>query len=330
MKLLALALCCGTPFGAIAWEVVLPLLLVRRRRAAVAAAVAFTLSATAAHAFKRTHNSGDLCLWWATRGHSFQIDSRGTPDVVGPAAFNAVRKSFATWAAVSGSDLAFPDQGLSYDPKDRKVGFFPGQFNRNLVLWRTANCATRAPPGDACLTAGGCGNLYDCWEHNPDVIATTLTTSNSFTGQIRDSDIELNDSPAANNSRFIFTAADGPPCNDPTQTGCVRYDIQNTVTHEAGHSLGLDHSLDPTATMFATAPEGEVAKRTLHADDILGIQTIYPLGQPTVTCLTSPIALVQSGSSSGGCSSAGSLAPLALLLLLRARGRRGPAVSRGR
>ena len=288
-----------------------------RLRSTALAAVALCALAPAAHAFVRSKNSGDLCLWWATRGHSFQIDASGTPDVVGPAAFTAIRKSFAAWAAVPGSDLAFLDQGLSLDPKDRRVGFVQGQFNRNLVLWRTANCRTRAPPGDACLTAGGCGNLYDCWEHNPDVIATTTTTSNSFTGQIRDSDIELNDAPAADGSKFIFTASDGPACNDPNQTGCVRIDIQNTVTHEAGHSLGLDHSRDPSATMYATAPEGETSKRTLRDDDLQGIRAIYPLGQPTVTCLASPITLVQSGSSSGGgCSSPGAVSPLALLFVL--------------
>jgi uncharacterized protein (TIGR03382 family) len=263
-------------------------------------------------------NSGGLCVFWATRGHSFLIDAKGTPDVVGTAAFTAIRKSFAAWAGVAGSDLSFPDQGLSLDPKNRKVGFFPGQFNVNLVLWRTASCATTVPPGDACVTEGGCGNKYDCWDHGDAVIATTTTTSNRYTGQISDTDIELNDAPGSDGStKFNFTANDGPPCNDPNQSGCVRIDIQNTITHEAGHSLGLDHTTVPDATMFATAPEGEISKRTLHDDDIQAIQLIYPAGKPTLTCLSDPITLTQTGSSSSaGCSTASSPGALPLLLLL--------------
>lgn len=305
----------------------LPLLgLLLRRRRAVAGAALLALAALPAHAYKRSVNAGGLCVFWATRGHSFIIDAQGTPDVVGPAAFTAVRKSFAAWAAAPGSDLSFNDQGLSLNPKNRKVGFFPGQYNVNLVLWRTANCATAVPPGDPCRQAGGCANLYDCWDHGDAVLATTTTTSNRYTGQISDTDIELNDSPTSDgSSRFVFTANDGSPCTDPNQTGCVRIDIQNTITHEAGHSLGLDHTTVPDATMFATAPEGEISKRTLHDDDLQAINLIYPAGKPTLTCLSDPITLTQTGSSDGGgCSTAspaGALPLLAVLLLLRGRRR---------
>ena len=294
-------------------------LLLRRRR--LAAVAALSLAALPAHAYKRSINSGGLCVYWATRGHSFIIDGRGTPDVVGPAAFTAVRKGFAAWAAAPGSDLSFPDLGLSLDPRDRRVGFVPGGDNVNLVLWRTANCAAAVPPGDPCVQAGGCGNLYDCWDHGDTILATTTTTSNRYTGQISDSDIELNDAPTRDGaSRFVFTANDGSPCNDPNQTGCVRTDIQNTVTHEAGHTLGLDHTTVADATMFATAPEGELSKRTLHPDDLQVIQLIYPAGKPTVTCIGDPIALTQTGSSNGaGCTSASPAGALSLLLLLLRR-----------
>ncbi len=302
------------------------LFLSRRRLAAAVAAPALFMLALAlpAHAYVRSLNKGGLCVFWATRGHSFIIDAKGTPDVVGTAAFTAVRKSFAAWAGVPGSDLSFQDQGLSLDPKNRKVGFFPGQFNVNLVLWRTASCSTAVPPGDSCVQEGGCGNKYDCWDHGDAVIATTTTTSNRYTGQISDTDIELNDAPGSDGStKFVFTANDGVPCNDPNQTGCVRIDIENTITHEAGHSLGLDHTTVPDATMYATAPEGEISKRTLHDDDRQAIQLIYPAGKPTVTCVSDSITLAQTGSaSSAGCSttsSVGALPLLALVALLRRR-----------
>lgn len=269
-------------------------------------ALVLTLAAGApAYAYQRTVNSGGVVTWWSTRGHPFQIDAQGTPDVPGTAPFTAIRKSFSTWAGIACSDLVFRDDGLSSNPKDRVVGYFPGQVNRNLVLFRTRRCGNGkdggvVPAGDPCLSQGGCGNVYDCWDHDAAAIATSTTTSNRFTGQIGDADIELNDSVASDGSRFIFTALDGPPCTDPTQTGCVRMDIQNTVTHEAGHTMGLDHSADPGAAMYATAPPGEISKRVLGSDDVQAICDIYPKGAQTVTG-SGAIALRPAGSSNGGC-----------------------------
>lgn len=313
----------------------------RRRRGSKAwslAVISVILSfAPQASAYKRSVNSGGLHTFWSTRGHTFMIDARGTPDVVGAAPFDAIRKSFLSWSGVSCSDLVFQDLGLSQNPADRQIGYLPGGFNRNLILFRTANCAGGAvPPGDPCLTSGGCGNKYDCWDHNGAVIATTTTTSNKFTGQIADSDIEFNDAPDPGGGKFVFTAVDSPPCLDPGQTSCVRIDIQNTATHEIGHTLGLDHSSDPTATMYATAPEGETAKRTLHPDDVQGLCDIYPKGAPTATDLGDPITIVPTGPAGGGCG-AGSAAPGlqglgVLLAALAARRRRvrapGPVVSK--
>ena len=300
------------------------------------------LSAGPALAYKQSVNGGGVKIWWSTRGHPFQIDALGTPDVPGPAAFTAIRRSFLSWASVSCSDLAFPDQGLSQNPKDRVVGYFPGAYNRNLVLFRTRRCGNGkdggvVPAGDPCLgVRPGCGNTYDCWDdltHGSGVIATTTTTSNKFTGQINDTDIEINDSIDRFGTKFTFTAVDGSPCTDPNQTGCVRLDVQNTITHEAGHSLGLDHTLDPNATMYATAPEGEVSKRVLGADDIQGICDIYPRGKQTVTGNLDPITLTPSGASNGGgCGStqpgpAAALAALLLLLQKRRRSRRKPQLA---
>jgi hypothetical protein len=55
-------------------------------------------------------------------------------------------------------------------------------------------------------------------------------------------------------------------------------DVQNTVTHEAGHLIGFAHSPDPESTMFATAMLNETTKRDLTADDIQGMCDVFPLG----------------------------------------------------
>lgn len=54
------------------------------------------------------------------------------------------------------------------------------------------------------------------------------------------------------------------------------YDVQNCFTHELGHFLGLGDELSKTSgTMYVQANLGETNKRTLEADDINGLKTIY-------------------------------------------------------
>lgn len=58
-----------------------------------------------------------------------------------------------------------------------------------------------------------------------------------------------------------------------------KHDIQNIVTHEVGHFLGLGHEKTPQdsdATMYAVASTGETKKRTLATSDIAGITAAYP------------------------------------------------------
>jgi hypothetical protein len=70
--------------------------------------------------------------------------------------------------------------------------------------------------------------------------------------------------------------------DDPLDlAGNGTYDFYTVVLHEMGHSLGLDHSSDPSSVMALYSAHG--ALRTLTADDIAGIQAIYgPRQAPVV------------------------------------------------
>ena len=74
------------------------------------------------------------------------------------------------------------------------------------------------------------------------------------------------------------------PINGPgyawdTQGEEDKVDLQNAITHEMGHVLGLGHLPDPNATMYDSAVKGELNKRDLDQEDISCIQTLYPQGE---------------------------------------------------
>ena len=55
-------------------------------------------------------------------------------------------------------------------------------------------------------------------------------------------------------------------------------DIENIVTHELGHGLGLDDMYDTACsevTMYGYSDNGETSKRTLEEPDITGLQELY-------------------------------------------------------
>lgn len=100
---------------------------------------------------------------------------------------------------------------------------------------------------------------------DPSAYAVTTVWHNTRTGEIYDVDMEINE--------------DGRVYADcPSPTGCAdgRVDLQNVLTHEAGHYFGLAHSAAASSTMFASSPPGEVGKRILEADDIEGFCNAYP------------------------------------------------------
>jgi hypothetical protein len=151
------------------------------------------------------------------------------------------------------------------------------------------------------------------WMGAVGALAITTLTYHCSDGSIIDADIALN------GENFTFDTAGS----------ATRADVQNTVTHEAGHFVGFAHSADTESTMYASAQPGETKKRDLTADDIDGLCTVYPDGgvtpQPDAGTsdagLTGSDAGIPSGTvESGGCATAAG-APWLLLLLFWKRRR---------
>ncbi len=78
-----------------------------------------------------------------------------------------------------------------------------------------------------------------------------------------------------------WTWADGPG----TITGS-QFDIQAVGCHEIGHSLGLGHSNTGAATMFGSIGNGSTGPRSIHSDDIAGVQSIYGAADPAKPRIT--------------------------------------------
>ena len=68
--------------------------------------------------------------------------------------------------------------------------------------------------------------------------------------------------------------------------------VEDVATHELGHSLGLSHSADSTATMYASMSYCTQQVRSLAADDIAGLRSLYGTGsnQPPTVGITTPAA----------------------------------------
>ena len=101
-------------------------------------------------------------------------------------------------------------------------------------------------------------------------IALTTLTFQDEDGEIFDVDVEIN------SAQFEITA------NDEV----IKADLQAIATHEAGHFFGLSHTKVDGSTMEAQYSVGDTSLRTIEADDIAGICTVYPPDRQAAACLS--------------------------------------------
>jgi hypothetical protein len=288
------------------------------RLAALLAMGLVALLSLDALAYVRTTTPEGHPIAWKRSCVFLTPDFAGSPDVGAQATHRVIAAAAESWNSAAWS-CDSPFQFVVQEPKeDLKRGFTTKGTNKNVVVW-----------------------LEDHWgdgevDYDPNAVALTTITfiadpGAEDDGEILDADVEFN----GVNGRFFVT-----PPGDPGA-----HDIQNTLTHELGHVLGLDHpcydgAVDPrpidhqgnpipdcqprwelppellALTMYNFTDPGETNKRSLEADDVAGICGIYPQTDQPGPC--EPVSF-----SPGGCScatatarakEAGALLPLILFL----------------
>ena len=332
-----------------------------------ALAIAALLAASPADAYVRTRSSTTgVPLAWPVPIAPWQVNpswADPAPSCRGGGALGAAQAAFSRWAQTGCANLQLPYAGESSE-----AGIGINSAGQSVVLFRNGWCsmdprivdrstvpATILDPcfSDPDLT---CGDKYGCFQdpvackdQDPCVswglIALTTVLHDPATGRILAADVEVvgwdgagagNAIPAPPPHGWYFTCYPGTQpatlCSSYGQDACVYQDLQNTLTHEAGHFVGLAHpcratgySSDPSSlplctasvpagevpyaarTMAPTTSPGEISKRTLSADDVAGVCAVYPEASGGCGC--------------GGGEATGAAALLGLAALAR-RGRR--------
>lgn len=239
------------------------------------ALVVLSWSLTASAFELRTDSQGDVVKW--QRSLVFVLDPALSQKLGDVAAASAVR------AAIAELDDATPE--LTVSVKDGEVhgpgyDLDPQAQNQNEIIALTD------------------------WPYTDGALASTVVTVNARTNEIIDTDIVFN---CEQHTFKVLTS--------PTPSTMDVDDVQNTVTHEIGHALGLMHNpMDEDVVMFPRAAAGEVAKRVLRDDDRHGLEALYA-SAPVVPEV--PQQQMGCSSSGGGVAWAMGLAVVAVLALRR-------------
>jgi hypothetical protein len=228
---------------------------------------------------------GGHYLYWESGCVFITVDAAGTKAVAAETEFQIIDASIASW------NNGIKDCSYLKIINEGRKAMEVGRDYVNLIKFRDVSWCRPATKDDP----------MRC---HPDSAAgiTTATyvddTSSARDGAIVDADIELNGADFA-------IAVNGVSLSN---NSCLS-ELQNTLTHELGHLLGLEHTClapgDPprvdnngntvpscnnatatqqNATMFNFQECGEMKKETLEPDDIAGVCGIYPTDQNPGTC----------------------------------------------
>jgi len=269
------------------------------KQSALVAAVVVVSAVTPAHAYVRYLTDGGQPFHWSQTCVPLVGFPNDLPEMT-PEQINTA----ATLAAGAWSADALPCTYMRINVEMSSKPTPRAKFDSaNYLIFRSDSWCRQAATGGSCTA-------YD-----PSALAITSVFVNTRDGRIRDGDIEVNA------KYFVWANLDDSSGAAPDPRDLQ--DLQNALTHEMGHLIGLDHTCygagdrprpnDDTGqpipdcnkasteiretTMFASADKGDVSKRTLAADDQKAVCEIYPVVQDPLNC---PAASLP-GNPGGGC-----------------------------
>ena len=231
-------------------------------------------------------DDGEPLYWDQTNCIEVVPNAAGSDDMAPYDAFVAIDEAAENWNGGT-AECSFMTLVAGEPSAGAVAETDPDGPNRNVIVW-----------------------LEDSWPAAYPGTAAAITTlrfvddaDSAEDGRIIDADIELNGASV----RFGI-------CQDED---CDRMDLENTLTHELGHLLGMDHTCgdplgqDPPlddhgqpvpscigslpaeiaeATMFPIARPGDIFMRSPSQDDIDAICETYPaVGDPGVCNEPEPV-----------------------------------------
>ena len=229
----------------------------RSRALSIAGALAVMLLASRAHAFCReVTTSPDVggydpavqgcwgaanqpTLFWRNQCVGYSIQRDASPKYVPLADAETIAyQAFSTWMRAP-CDGQGGKPSISASPLSPvSCNMVPSAAHNNPIIFRDSGWP---------------------WSDPANSIGYTTLTVDLGTGEILGAAIEINSA-----THKISTSTPAP---------ADAYDLATILTHEAGHFLGLAHSEDKTAVMYAFYNANSMA---LAPDDIAGICKIYP------------------------------------------------------
>ena len=239
--------------------------------------VAIVAAAQPAAAYVRTKTSTGTPIAWRRHCPQLVLDAQSNPDLSQDRLRTAINHSADAWNGPT-ADCANPRLTLSADVSHgRGVSY----DDANVVLWRLPGFCddTKNAQDEVCTSPNAAAVTTVFYYDKP---------GSDKDGELLQVDIELN------STHFSFSD-DGSP---------TKIDLENTLTHELGHVLGLDHTCytlsgavppmdsngDPVpscfpltqlsaqvtdATMFNFEAPGETSKRVPKADETSGVCAFY-------------------------------------------------------
>jgi hypothetical protein len=231
------------------------------------------MAARPARAYVRAVTSVGVPVWW--KGPQITLDfplAAPPPVMTAPAYLQAAQDAAAAWSSpgVACSGLVLSIRETAEASADVGMDF------RNVIVMRK-----------------------DDWSYSANALAMTTVFNSTKTGEIVDADIEIN----------AIDEAWADLVGDPSLADGSHVDVQNMLTHELGHVIGLAHACwSPTdgtprltdnlgqteldcssaglpeaialATMFPSVSLMDTSRRTLSPDDAQAVCDVYPASTP--------------------------------------------------